>query len=93
MRVVVVLALAAMVALILALVTGSTWPALAVITLAVAGIVLLVREWRSDRSARDQPSTEGTSEAPADNAPIRPEEFSPDISTDPAGPSSDARAD
>ena len=51
MRVVVVLALAAVIALAVALVTGSTWPAFLVIALAAAGIVLLLRDWRSARPA------------------------------------------
>lgn len=92
MRVVVILALAASVALIIALTTASTWPALLVVALAAAGIVVLLRDWRAERrSAR-------AIAAPADLLPggslaLRPDEFAPDISTDPGGPSSDARSD
>jgi hypothetical protein len=94
MRVVVILALTASVALILALTTGNTWPALAVIALALAGIVLLLRDWRSDRSGRNRTSAQesGSGADGADREPLCPDDFSPDISTDPAGPSSDARA-
>ncbi len=92
MRVVVILALAASAVLIVALTTGSSWSAFAVIALALAGIVLLLRDWRSTRSAA-KPSSEWGSGTGADGAPLRPDDFSPDISTDPAGPSSDARAD
>lgn len=97
MRVVVILALTALVALILALTTDSTWPAFAVIALALAGIALLLRDWRSDRSGRNRNSQQepgiGADGFGADGAPLRPDDFSPDISTDPTGPSSDARAD
>ena len=48
MRIVVVLALAALVALVIAVITGSAWPALAAVALAAAGLILLVRDWRSD---------------------------------------------
>lgn len=93
MRVVVILALAASVALILALTTDSDWPAFAGIALTLAGIVLLVRDWRSDRSGRNRTSAQQDPGVDADGTPLRPDDFSPDISTDPAGPSSDARAD
>lgn len=87
MRVVVILTLAALAALVIALVTGSTWPALGVIALAGAGIVLLLRDWRSDRMAPSE------REAVAGDDALRPDEFAPDISADPNGPSSDARSD
>jgi hypothetical protein len=97
MRVVGVLAVTALIVLIVALFTGNAWAGLAVIALAVIGIVLLVRDWRTDRlgvvAGRSGP-------APADDpgtglaeGPLTPDEFSPDLSTDPDGPSSDARAD
>lgn len=86
MRIVVALAVAALVALIAALVTGSTVPAVAVVLLAGAGIVVLLRDWRAESPpAQDLPTD-------ADGAP-RAGDFSPDISTEPDGPSSDARAD
>lgn len=87
MRGVVILTLAALAALVVALLTGSTPSAFLVIALAVAGIVLLLRDWRSDQvDSRDAGLTvAGTG--------LRPDEFAPDISTDPAGPSSDARSD
>ena len=56
MRIVVVLAVAALVALILALATGSIFAAIAVVLLALAGIVLLVRDWRADNA--DAPAEE-----------------------------------
>ncbi len=87
MRIVVILTLAALVALVGALLTGSTTLAFGVVALAAAGIVLLVRDWRSDRAGDQHPGPA----APA--AELRPDEFAPDISTDPGGPSSDARSD
>ncbi len=87
MRVVVILTLAALVALVVALLTGSTTLAFVVIALAAAGIVLLLRDWRVDRA--DRPDA-GLGAGEAD---LRPDEFAPDISTDPGGPSSDARSD
>jgi hypothetical protein len=96
MRIVVALAVAALVALIAALVTGSTLPAIAVVLLAGAGIVVLLRDWRADSPPADSPPADSlTPDAPAsdpDGAP-RAGDFSPDISTAPDGPSSDARAD
>lgn len=80
------LAVAALVALVIALLTGATVPAIAVVVLAACGIVALVRDWRT-----------GTPEHPP--APEEPavglhaDELSPDISTLPGGPSSDARTD
>ena len=51
MRTVVILALAAVVALVIAVITGSPWPAVAVVALAAAGLLLLVRDWRSAPAA------------------------------------------
>jgi hypothetical protein len=97
MRVVGVLAVTALIVLVGALFTGNAWAGLAVIALAALGIVLLVRDWRTDRlgavasrsgpAASDDPGTELA------EGPLTPDEFSPDLSTDPDGPSSDARAD
>ena len=89
MRVVLMLAVAALIALAVAILTGSTWPAILVVLLAAAGIVLLLRDWRSDRSVPAQPVLKDTGESSS----LRPDEFAPDISADPSGPSSDARAD
>ena len=96
MRIVVALAVAALVALIAALVTGSTLPAVVVVGLAGAGIVVLLRDWRADSAAVDSPPADSlTRDAPASDAYEAPRagDFSPDISTAPGGPSSDARAD
>ncbi len=80
------LAVAALVALVMALLTGATVPAVAVVGLAVAGIVLLVRDWRATGS--------GEPPGPAGPAPqFHADDLSPDISTQPGGPSSDARSD
>ena len=49
MRVVAVLAVAASVALIVALLTNSAWAAGGVIAMAVAGIGVLLRDWRGER--------------------------------------------
>lgn len=93
MRIVVALAVAALVALIAALVTGSTVAAVAVVLFAGAGIVLLLRDWRAESSLTDE-SAAGTGElAAAGDEQPRAGDFSPDISTEPDGPSSDARAD
>lgn len=93
------LAIAGLLALIVAALTGSTPLAVVVIALAAAGIVQLVRDWRHDRSAApaeaparpvppaDQPAAQSAA------AGLTPDDFTPDISTDPGGPSSDARAD
>lgn len=88
MRVVVALALAASFALLVALVGGGTWFAFLVIALAGLGIGLLARDWRAERT-KYRPS------APAQHNPpvILADDLSPDISTHPDGPSSDARAD
>ena len=88
MRTGLILAAAAVVALVLALITGWTVAAIAVVALAGAGITALLREWRADRAAAPPPLP------PAQQThPLSPDEFAPDISTDPDGPSSDARAD
>lgn len=89
MRPVGILAIAGLVALLTALVTGSTPLAVVVIGLAVAGIVLLIRDWRAD-SSRSVQTADPVSDGPRG---LSPDEFSPDISGDPDGPSSDARAD
>jgi len=97
MRVVAVLAVAGLITLVVALLTGSTWAALAVIVLAVAGIALLLRDWRgektnnSSRDSRQQPHEEPDVEE--FESPLTADDLSPDLSTDPDGPSSDARAD
>ena len=93
MRTVAILAITGLLALVVALVTGSTPLAVLAIGLAVAGIVVLLRDWRNDSGhAADVPDP-----IPDEPGAARPElsadEFSPDISSDPGGPSSDARAD
>ena len=98
MRTVIALAIAALAALIVALITGSTWPALAVVVLAGAGIVLLLRDWRAERSAAEHSAPDRSAGEPVDESVehhVDPhaDEFAPDISTDPNGPSSDARSD
>ncbi len=72
MRVVVVLALAALAALIVALVSGSTLAAILVVMLALAGIVLLVRDWRAEPDAAEQASDSlGTiAELPANSVDV-----------------------
>jgi hypothetical protein len=95
MRVVAVLAVAGLIALVVALLTGSTWAAVAVIALAVAGIALLLRDWREignvPSDSRQPPHEEPVIEEC--ELSLTADEFSPDLSTDPDGPSSDARAD
>ena len=94
MRFVTILTITGLVALVVAVLTGSTPLAVIVVALAITGIVLLVRDWRADR-ARIVPEPDPVldEEPPVDAHQPRPDEFSPDISTDPDGPSSDARAD
>ena len=97
MRVVAMLAVAGLIALVVAVLTGSTWAAVAVILLAVAGIAVLLRDWRgehisnfaggSSRQSLQEPGVETVDSA------LTADDFSPDVSTDPDGPSSDARAD
>lgn len=98
MTLVVVLALAGLVALLIAIMTGSTVVAVIVIALAILGILLLVRDWRTERR---QSVSDGHGDSPAGDpaatgtsaARMNPDMFSPDISADGNGPSSDARAD
>jgi len=92
-RPVVMLALAGLLALIVALLTGSTPMAVLVIALAVAGIVALFRNWRDERRHAAEPGPAETPGGGSDAGGSRADEFSPDISGDPDGPSSDARAD
>lgn len=95
-RGVVALAIGGAVALILAVLTGSTPLAIVVVALAFAGIVQLIRDWRGERT--DDPRPEDVL-APAVEPPaapsdgLAPDNFTPDISTDPNGPSSNARVD
>lgn len=101
MRVAALVALAGLVALVVALLTGSTLLAILVVALAALGIVLLLRDWRTDwRTERRGPipalrsladDDDGSAESAA--APLSPDMFSPDISGAQDGPSSDARAD
>jgi hypothetical protein len=97
MRVVGILAVTALIVLVVALFTGSTWAGFAVIALAALGIVLLVRDWRTDRlgvvAGRCGPAAADDAGTELAKGPLTPDEFSPDLSTDPDGPSSDARAD
>lgn len=97
MRVVAKLAVAASAALLLALLTGNHWVAVVVIALAAVGIVVLLRDWRGDRgratAARSETECDQRIRAQAPEATLIPDDFSPDLSSDPAGPSSDARAD
>jgi hypothetical protein len=98
MTLVVVVALAGLVALLVAILTGSTFVAVIVIALAAAGIVLLMRDWRAERrqSGTDDPGDSPAEDPAAPGAPgarMDPDMFSPDIAADGNGPSSDARAD
>ena len=97
MRVVAVLAVAASVALIVALLTNSAWAAGGVIAMAVAGIGVLLRDWRGERrravADRFQSAVAAQSVASSPETPLAPGDFVPDLSPDPDGPSSDARAD
>ncbi len=90
-------ALVGLVALVLAVLTGSTPLAMLVIALAVIGIVMLVRNWREERrdvlGRESGPSPGAELDADPRRTGPNPDEFSPDISGDPDGPSSDARAD
>jgi len=83
--------------LVVALLTSSTWAAIAVIVLAIAGIALLLRDWRSEQTSNSpthsrQPAHEEPSVEEFES-PLAADDLSPDLSTDPDGPSSDARAD
>jgi ABC-type nickel/cobalt efflux system permease component RcnA len=98
MTIVVVLALASLVALLVAILTGSTFVAVIVIALAALGILLLVRDWRAERrqsasAGHDDATAEEHHAAVSDEARMSPDMFSPDITIDGDGPSSDARAD
>ena len=97
MRVVAVLAVAASVALMVALLTNSAWAAAAVIAMAVAGIGVLLRDWRGERGRavadRFQSAVAARPVASSSETPLAPDDFVPDLSPDPDGPSSDARAD
>lgn len=97
MTLVVVLTLAGLGALVIAVITGSTPAAIAVIVLAAVGIVLLLRDWRAE-----QQKSRFDSDIEADDiieisdggrSAVSPDMFTPDISTDPDAPPSDARAD
>lgn len=92
MRPVVLVALTGLIALVVAVLTGSTPLAVLVIAIAAIGITMLLRGWRDERRVAAEQGSE--SELPAESpAALSPDEFSPDISGDPDGPSSDARAD
>ncbi len=98
MTVVVVLTLAGLIALVVAVVTDSTAVALVVIALASVGIVLLLRDWRAEqRQSRfddDSALHDGAYDfTGAGQLPLSADKFTPDISIDPDGPPSDARAD
>jgi len=97
MLVVGVLAVTALIVLVVALFTGNTWAGLAVIAIAALGIVVLVRDWRTDRlrvvAGRSGSAAADDSGTVLTEGPLTPDDFSPDLSTDPDGPSSDARAD
>ena len=97
MRIVAALAAVGLVALVIAVLTGSTWAAAVVIVAASAGIVVLLRDWRTERmsTAMDRvvPTPSDEPDDGAVDARLTPDDFSPDLSTDPDGPSSDARAD
>lgn len=89
-----ILTIIGLLGLFVAVLTGSTPLAVIVVALAVAGIVLLIRDWRADRprgGGVPAPGTENNSRIESHH--LVPDDFSPDISTDPNGPSSDARAD
>jgi hypothetical protein len=89
-----ILTIGGVVALVLAVLTGSTPLAVIVVALAISGIVMLVRDWRADRHpVIADPAPVVIAATPPESHHLTPDEFSPDISTDPHGPSSDARAD
>jgi hypothetical protein len=98
MKVVIALALAGLIALVVALTTGSTWFAIGVVVLASVGIVLLLRDWfqehrRSGEATEAMPSADPAAPSGKPATVVSADMFKPDISTDPDGPSSDARAD
>lgn len=82
---------AALFALVVALLGGGATFAVLGIALAALGIVLLGRDWWSERALGRRASP--CLSAPESDPLIAADELSPDISTDPDGPSSDARAD
>ena len=91
-RAVAILAIGGLIALVVALLTGSTPLAVLVIGLAVAGIVLLLRDWRADSGNPADVPDQISGQHGAQHE-LSPDEFAPDISGEPGGPSSDARAD
>lgn len=93
MRIVVVVALAGLITLLVAVLTDSTWVAIAVVALAVVGIALLLRDWRAEHRRTTAVETAEHPAAEPDDPAMTPEMFAPDISSDGRGPSSDARAD
>ena len=94
MRAVAILTITGLIALVVALMTGSTPLAVLVIGMAVAGIVLLLRDWRDDRNRAPVDISDQIADASdGSHDGLSPDEFSPDISADPGGPSSNARAD
>jgi len=97
MTLVVVLTVAGLVALVVAVITGSTIVAVVVIALALVGIVLLLRDWRTEqRQARLDAETKADcifDFSDDTNSAVSPDMFTPDISTDPDAPPADARAD
>jgi len=97
MTLVVVLTLAGLVALVIAVITGSTPVAVVVIALAALGIILLLRDWRTEqRQARldaDADPDDIIDFSDGGRSAVSPDMFTPDITTDPDGPSADARAD
>ena len=91
-----VVALAALITLLVAILTDNTFVAIGVIALAALGILLLLRDWRADRRPAEAPveiAEDDEPEAQTVAIPMSPERFAPDISTDGRGPSADARAD
>lgn len=96
MTLVAVLTLAGLVALVIAVITGSTPVAIGVIALAAVGIVLLLRDWRAEQQqARFDSDIEADIVDFSDGgrSAVSPDMFTPDISTDPDSPSANARAD
>jgi len=96
MRVVALLAITALIALVIALLTGSTWAAVIVIVAAIVGIALLLRDWRGERMGNAAIGSGRRLHQDPDAAvlesPLAAKDFSPDLSIGPDGPSSDARA-
>lgn len=97
MTVVVVVALTGLVALLVAVLTDSTFVAIVVIALAALGIALLLRDWRAEHRQRtaDRDAPDGGDQSAAEqvDTEMSPEMFAPDISAEGAGQSSDARSD